>query len=399
VPRSAIGEHSAARWARAAGGVQGAGVVLRRQAVIEVGGYPIDSSSFAEEYDLCARLWQGGWQVRHFEPMLAWREPETDGRDANAILRTLTANSLRFLVAVRPQSHYRVDSRRDDRGVPSRGSKRVGYRPATGRGWRSAWTPPAEPRRRRPLTDEQLAELFGPSGPPVGGKRRRPGCLPRHSHQTGRGSCSQRGGSMPVAPRLVAFAAEPSGMASGLANVFQSMRRKQTKSQGANRHGKIVLLAGSAVRCGSRASGSGEWEHLLTVATQRKSLMRPAARGARTRPLHTHRRYRFLFRRHSFPSGVLSTKGAVVPGYEEPRAEAHPMAAGFNRRLPVLSTAARVSCWPIRQAIEGQSMQARHDGIYTVAAPLQAALTSDDAACRLQDDYIRPVRKDLLGPP
>ncbi len=145
----------------------GAGVMLRRQAVIEVGGYPIDSCGFAEQYDLCARLWQAGWQVRRFEPMLAWREPEVDGRDPNSILRTLTANSLRFWSRYAPQGHYRAildETIEQYRRVAASASATVGYREGLAIGLDAARRNRA---RRRPLTDEQLAGLFGPSGPPV----------------------------------------------------------------------------------------------------------------------------------------------------------------------------------------------------------------------------------------
>jgi GT2 family glycosyltransferase len=143
------------------------GVVLRRRAVIEVGGYPIDASGFAEQYDLCARLWQAGWQVRHFEPMLAWRMPDVDGRDADTVLRILTATALRFWSRYAPQNHCRamLDATIEQyRRVAEDASAVAGYREGLAVGLAAARR---NRTRRRPLTDEQLAELFGPAGPPA----------------------------------------------------------------------------------------------------------------------------------------------------------------------------------------------------------------------------------------
>jgi GT2 family glycosyltransferase len=145
----------------------GGGVVLRRQAVIEVGGYPIDSGGLAEEYDLCARLWQAGWQVRHFDPMVAWYVPSPDGRNANAILRALTASSLRFWSRYAPQGHCRemLDATIEQyRRVASSASAIPGYQEGLALGLDAARR---NRSRRRPLTEAQLVGLFGPAGPPV----------------------------------------------------------------------------------------------------------------------------------------------------------------------------------------------------------------------------------------
>jgi len=158
-------------WGRQAnsppGVFAGAGVVLRRRAVIEVGGYPMDSCGFAGEYDLCARLWRSGWEVRHFEPMLAWREPETRGRDTNAILRTLIASRLRFWSRYAPQSHYRMildETIEQYRRVATSVSATAGYQEGLAIGLDAVRR---NRTRRRPLTDDQLAGLFGSSGPPI----------------------------------------------------------------------------------------------------------------------------------------------------------------------------------------------------------------------------------------
>lgn len=156
------------REPRAPAGVfAGSGVVLRRQAIMEVGGYPIEASDFAEQYDLCARLWQGGWRVERFESMLAWREQDTERPDANAVLKSLTANALRFWARFAPDSQCQAmldETIEGYRRVAEKESAMAGFEEGMALGLEAARQNQA---RRRPLSEEQLASLFGPGHKPL----------------------------------------------------------------------------------------------------------------------------------------------------------------------------------------------------------------------------------------
>lgn len=146
-----------------AGVFAGSGVLLRRQAIIEVGGYPLDACDFAEQYDLCARLWLGGWQVQRFEAMLAWREQEASRPDANAVLKILTANSLRFWsrYAPRGQCQAMIDETIEGfRRVAEEQSAQAGFQEGLVLGLDAVRQ---NRTRRQPLTEEQLTSLFGPN--------------------------------------------------------------------------------------------------------------------------------------------------------------------------------------------------------------------------------------------
>lgn len=60
------------------------GVVMRTQAVREVGGLPVDFYRQAEEYDLALRLWQAGWTVDRFED-LTYRHYKQPGARPEAL--------------------------------------------------------------------------------------------------------------------------------------------------------------------------------------------------------------------------------------------------------------------------------------------------------------------------
>lgn len=139
----------------------GGGVVLRKGAIQQIGGYPIDYGYYVEEYDLCARLWQADWQVRWFDSLLAWHDPDAGGRDMNRILKMLTANNLRFW------SRYAPTERHDDlieetidryRRIAAKESSLPGYQEGLAIGLHAA---AHNSTRRRPLSAEQFDRLYG----------------------------------------------------------------------------------------------------------------------------------------------------------------------------------------------------------------------------------------------
>lgn len=72
----------------------GCGAGIRRDVFLELGGYPADYEFYVEEYELCCRLWQGGWRVRTFADIVVTHERVETGRDMDRLLRLLVRNNL-----------------------------------------------------------------------------------------------------------------------------------------------------------------------------------------------------------------------------------------------------------------------------------------------------------------
>ncbi len=85
--------------------LSGTAVVLRRQAILAVGGYPLDCGDLAD-CDLSARLWRGGWQVKHFEAMTVCREADAAPLEPISLPNAFGANSLRFWSRYSPAERY-----------------------------------------------------------------------------------------------------------------------------------------------------------------------------------------------------------------------------------------------------------------------------------------------------
>jgi len=71
----------------------GCGVAIRRQAFLDVGGYDRSFDYYAEEYDLCAKLILGGWQIAHDRRFRVRHEKTADGRNMDRILHRLVRNN------------------------------------------------------------------------------------------------------------------------------------------------------------------------------------------------------------------------------------------------------------------------------------------------------------------
>ncbi|MCK6455421.1 MAG: glycosyltransferase [Phycisphaerae bacterium] len=107
-----------------AGVIVNCGAAVRRRAFLDVGGYPVDFEYYAEEYDLCCRLWRGGWRVEPRGDLGVVHERAAVNRDANAMLRRLVRNNLRVWWRYSPPAlrdrlleetvdHYRRIARRE----------------------------------------------------------------------------------------------------------------------------------------------------------------------------------------------------------------------------------------------------------------------------------------------
>jgi GT2 family glycosyltransferase len=71
----------------------GCGTAIRRDAFLAVGGYDATFDYYAEEYDLCAKLIQGGWRIEHDARFRVLHRKIVTGRDFNRIVHRLVRNN------------------------------------------------------------------------------------------------------------------------------------------------------------------------------------------------------------------------------------------------------------------------------------------------------------------
>jgi len=72
----------------------GCGVLIRRGAFLESGGYDEAFGYYAEEYDLCAKFLLNGWRIAHDGRAQVLHRKVSSGRDMNEILRRLVRNNV-----------------------------------------------------------------------------------------------------------------------------------------------------------------------------------------------------------------------------------------------------------------------------------------------------------------
>lgn len=148
-----------------AGGIPGVffncGGVIRRTAFLEAGGFPIDFDYYAEEYDLCCRLWQRGWRVEPRGDLLVWHRRAAVNRDNNRMLRLLVRNNLRLWHRYAPANRLDglVAATMDRyRNVAEKEDATHGFFTGLEEGRAEI---AAGPLRRTPLSDAQFSEMFG----------------------------------------------------------------------------------------------------------------------------------------------------------------------------------------------------------------------------------------------
>lgn len=73
--------------------VIGCGCAIRRDLFIELGGYDKTFGYYVEEYDLCARMIQAGYQVQHSRSLRFLHRKSVVGRDFNNIIYRLVRNN------------------------------------------------------------------------------------------------------------------------------------------------------------------------------------------------------------------------------------------------------------------------------------------------------------------
>lgn len=144
-----------------AGVVVNCGAAIRCEAFVSVGGYPIGFDYYAEEYDLCCKLWLAGWRIVPRGEISFLHARSLVNRDANRMVARLVRNNLEVWGRYAPTAQReRLMLETIDRysGVARKEDALAGF----GRGL-AEWRAEAAvlTRRARPLANGQMDELFG----------------------------------------------------------------------------------------------------------------------------------------------------------------------------------------------------------------------------------------------
>jgi len=139
----------------------GCGAAVKRDVMLDLGGYPQDFGSYGEEYDLCCRLWHAGQTVVWFDDIRVTHQRSERGRDANQMLRLLTRNNIRLWDRYAPERRRRAmieqTVERCGRIARNEGAM-VGYEHGLreGRDWINN-----AGAGRQPLSEQQFRAMFG----------------------------------------------------------------------------------------------------------------------------------------------------------------------------------------------------------------------------------------------
>jgi len=143
-----------------AGVIVNCGGAIRREAFLRVGGYPIGFDYYAEEYDLCCKLWLAGWRVVPRGEISFLHARSGINRDANRMVERLVRNNLEVWGRYAPEGQRaRLMQETVDRysSVARRERAMAGLQRGLA-AWRAG---PATRRRARPLGERQLEAMFG----------------------------------------------------------------------------------------------------------------------------------------------------------------------------------------------------------------------------------------------
>lgn len=146
-----------------AGVIVNCGAAVRTEAFLGVGGYPIGFDYYAEEYDLCCKLWLAGWRVVPRGEISFLHARSAVNRDANRMVERLVRNNLEVWGRYAPVGQReRLLSETIDRysSVARKERALAGFRRGLAE-WRAGSATTA--RRARPLADRQMDDLFGVS--------------------------------------------------------------------------------------------------------------------------------------------------------------------------------------------------------------------------------------------
>jgi len=86
----------------------GCGAAIKRDVMLDLGGYPEDYGYCVEEYDLCCRLWHAGQTVVWFDDIRVTHQRAERGDDADRMLRFLTRNNIRLWDRYAPERRRRA---------------------------------------------------------------------------------------------------------------------------------------------------------------------------------------------------------------------------------------------------------------------------------------------------
>lgn len=152
-----------------AGGVPGiffnCGGAVQRDAFLQTGGYPIEYEYYAEEYDVCCKLWQAGFRVEPHGDLVVKHHRTSLNRDNNRMLRLLVRNNVMLWERYGPENRVRdlVDSTIERyRRVAVREGALAGFERGLMEARQFAHNRPIDSVSwRRPLTGQQFDSLFG----------------------------------------------------------------------------------------------------------------------------------------------------------------------------------------------------------------------------------------------
>ncbi|HUW82717.1 MAG TPA: glycosyltransferase [Phycisphaerae bacterium] len=139
----------------------GCGAAIKRDLMLDLGGYPEDFGYYGEEYDLCCRLWHAGQTVVWFDDIRVTHQRAQSGRDTNRMLRFLTRNNIRLWDRYAPERRRRAvieqTVERYGRIARNEGAM-VGYEHGLreGRDWINN-----AGAGRQPLSEQQFRAMFG----------------------------------------------------------------------------------------------------------------------------------------------------------------------------------------------------------------------------------------------
>lgn len=144
-----------------AGVIVNCGAAIRREAFLGVGGYPTDFHYYAEEYDLCCRLWRGGWRVEPRGDLHFTHARSPLNRNPDRLLKLLVRNNMKVWSRFAPtERRVRLLNETIDRYRHVARTERAedGFEEGLAEWERES---SSQPDRRWPMTEGQFERMFG----------------------------------------------------------------------------------------------------------------------------------------------------------------------------------------------------------------------------------------------
>lgn len=157
---NAPGRHDAGGLA---GVIVNCGAAVRTEAFLGVGGYPIGFDYYAEEYELCCKLWLAGWRIVPRGEVSFLHARSALNRDANRMVERLVRNNLEVWGRYAPAAQReRLMAETIDRySMVARRERALAGLQRGLEAWRVGAR--ATARRARPMAERQMDDMFGVS--------------------------------------------------------------------------------------------------------------------------------------------------------------------------------------------------------------------------------------------